>query len=93
MEDYIVVSCPHCKLLNIIYKKEINCAIFRHGVLKNNGNQIGPHTSKEECEKLVENKLIYGCGKPFIIKNKIKSDDKKTNEDDNEYWAEECDYI
>jgi hypothetical protein len=82
MEDYINIQCPHCELYIIIYKNEINCAIFRHGVLKKNGNQIGPHSSKKECENLVKDDLIYGCGKPFKI--------IKTEKD---YKVEICDYI
>jgi hypothetical protein len=82
MEDYISIKCPHCELQIIIYKNEINCAIFRHGVLKNSGIQIGPHSSKEECEDLVMKDLIYGCGKPFKLENNNK-----------EYNPVICDYI
>lgn len=60
-----VVICPHCKDYVLIDK--INCAIFRHGIFKHNGNQINPHTSKDLCDKYVKNNLIYGCGKPFKI--------------------------
>jgi hypothetical protein len=28
---------------------------------------INPHTSKEICEKLIENDEIFGCGKPFRL--------------------------
>ena len=82
MENYIILQCPHCELQIVIYKNEINCGIFRHGVMKDSEMQIGPHSSKVECEKLVAGNLIYGCGKPFRI---IKSN--------NEYKAEICDYI
>lgn len=82
MEDYINIECPHCKLQIVIYKNEINCAIFRHGVLKNSGIQVGPHSSKEECDNLLKNELIYGCGKPFkLVKN------------EKEYNVEMCEYI
>jgi hypothetical protein len=66
-----VLECPHCK--NYIIIEKINCAIFRHGVLKENGQQIDPHSVKELCEYYVNNNLIYGCGKPFkiILKNGI----------------------
>jgi hypothetical protein len=82
MEDYITFQCLHCGLQIVIYKHEINCGIFRHGVMKDSGMQIGPHSSKAECDYLVDNNLIYGCGKPFriIINN-------------NEYKAEICEYI
>ncbi len=52
-------SCPHCGGLIII--EELNCGIFRHGIIRETGEQIPPHSSKEEIEKLV----IFGCGKPF----------------------------
>jgi hypothetical protein len=62
----IIVKCPHCEEEILI--QELNCCIFRHGVLKN-GTQIDPHASKELCEHYINNNLIYGCGKPFIIKD------------------------
>jgi hypothetical protein len=82
MENYITVKCPHCELVILIYRNEINCAIFRHGVLKNSGAQVGPHSSKAECDDLVLRELIYGCGKPF----RLTANDK-------EYMAEICEYI
>jgi hypothetical protein len=79
----IIIRCPSCKNLVIINKKDINCSIFRHGVLKYNNKQIDPHSSKEKCDKLVKEGKIYGCGKPFkLIKNK-----------NNFYSAIKCDYI
>lgn len=77
----IVVICPHCFLCVLIEK--LNCCIFRHGTIKSNGEQIQPHLSKEMCDALFENNLIYGCGKPFqIVKN-----------DKNEFIAIICGYI
>jgi hypothetical protein len=76
----IEVQCPHCNGTIII--EELNCRIFRHAVLKENGNQINPHAPKEECENYIEKDMIYGCGKPFIVVNK-----------DDKYIAEICDYI
>jgi hypothetical protein len=58
-----VIICPHCKEPVLI--EQINCGIFRHGILKNNGLQIDPHASKELCDYFIQNKLIYGCGRPF----------------------------
>lgn len=74
------IICPHCKDCLII--ESINCGIFRHGCLKINLTQINPHLKKEDCDELINNNLIYGCGKPFrlIIIN-------------NEIVAEICDYI
>ena len=74
-----VVSCPHCTQFVII--EQLNCMIFRHGILKTNGKQIDPHSKKELCDYYIQNQLIYGCGKPFRI--------EKTGA---EYTATECDY-
>ncbi len=63
--EYYVIECPHCHDKILINKKELNCKIFRHGVYKDNLKQINPHESKRECDRLFNNNLIYGCGKPF----------------------------
>ena len=63
----IIVLCPHCELNVEI--EEINCGIFRHGVFKANSQQINPHANKQYCDMLIEQNLIYGCGKPFTIVN------------------------
>ena len=75
-------NCPHCNQQIEVQLKELNCRIFRCGILKSNMKQIGPHTKKVECDRLKENNLIYGCSKPFkfITKNGINS-------------IEICDYI
>lgn len=65
--DYIIISCPHCFEEIIIYKNEINCRIFRHGIYKINMMQMNPHENKNECDRLLENNEIYGCGKPFRL--------------------------
>jgi hypothetical protein len=78
----IIITCPHCSNIIIIYKKDINCAIFRHGVFISSLEQIDPHTSKILCEKYIREKKIYGCGKPFIIKK-----------NDINYYTEICAYI
>lgn len=50
--------------------------------MKTNLVQINPHMSKQECDKLKEQDLIYGCGKPFKLIN------------ENSKWITiECDYI
>ena len=66
MTDYHIFSCPNCTGQILVKTDELNCRIFRHGVLKN-GNQISPHASKEECDRLIKNDEIYGCGKPFQV--------------------------
>ena len=47
--------------------KDLNCHIFRHATYKETGEPIPPHAPKEECDRLFDNGLIYGCGKPFRI--------------------------
>lgn len=76
----IVVNCPHCNDPIII--EQLNCKIFRHGILKSNNVQINPHACKKECDNYIKNNLIYGCGKPFRI-----------IENNNEFKAEICEYI
>jgi hypothetical protein len=59
------VECPHCsQTIEII---QLNCRIFRCGVYKTSFKQIDPHLSKSECTRLFDEKLIFGCGKPFRI--------------------------
>lgn len=59
-------TCPHCDGEIVII--EMNCRIFRHAVFKN-GIQLNPHASKEECDRVVKENLVYGCAKPFQIKD------------------------
>ena len=70
MDNHIIIQCPHCKDYIQVFKKEFNCKIFRHGILKSNLKQIDPHLKKAECDRLKNEDLIYGCGKPFqLIEN------------------------
>jgi hypothetical protein len=80
MNKDIVVTCPHCNLHIIIL--ELNCQIFRHGVVISTGEQIDPHTSKTDCDDLVKKQMIYGCGKPFRV-DKVE----------NKHIASICEYI
>lgn len=75
-------SCPHCNMYIQVSKKQFNCKIFRCGIFKKNYKQINPHMKKNKCDYLVENNLIYGCGKPFKIINNDKS-----------FITIKCDYI
>jgi len=70
------IKCPHCD--GDIQILQINCGIFRHGVYKD-GRQLDPHASKELCDQVVKDNLVYGCAKPFKISPGGK--------------AEKCDYI
>ena len=80
--NYIIVSCPSCKNLIQIFKKDFNCKIFRHGIMKSTNLQIDPHLNKTECDRLFKEGLIHGCGKPFKL---IINGEK--------YLTEKCDYI
>jgi hypothetical protein len=81
MSVNIVVQCPHCS--DFIFIDQLNCQIFRHAVLISTGQQINPHSSKQDCDNLVKQQLIYGCSKPFKL--------VKTN--DGIFLAEKCNYI
>ncbi len=74
------VTCPHCE--NLIEIAAINCGIFRHGVFKNNYQQLNPHAPKSICDDVFEKGLIYGCGKPF-----------KVEISDNQLVVTKCEYI
>ena len=79
----IILTCCHCNNIFIVNTKEFNCKILRHGIYKSNYQQINPHLPKNECDRLFNNDLIYGCGKPLqIIVN-----------DNNDYEVIICDYI
>jgi len=67
MSDFYVFTCPHCQGTIIVQQNELNCRIFRHGVYKHSNEQIPPHTPRGECERLVAENLIIGCGGPFRI--------------------------
>ena len=81
--DNYIFQCPNCNHDVIVDKRDINCCIFRHGIFKNNFQQIPPHSSENMCKKYIENDQIYGCGLPFQI-NFIS----ETN-----YEVIKCDYI
>ena len=78
----ILFKCPHCEHYFIMNINELNCRIIRHAVYKNNFRQVNPHLSKQQCDLLVQDDLVYGCCKPV-----------KITQNDNEYSAVECDYI
>jgi hypothetical protein len=64
MYQYIMlVECPHCDVWIEIL--EVNCAIFRCGILKDTGEQINPHLPKKECDDLKKEDKIWGCSRPF----------------------------
>ena len=59
------MNCPHCNIT--IEIEQINCAIFRCGIYKHNGQQISPHLPKEQCDQLKDK--IWVCSKPFKYEN------------------------
>ena len=59
--------CPHCQGSILVLHGELNCRIFRHGVYRATSEPIPPHSIKAECDRLVQENLIEGCGKPFRI--------------------------
>ena len=81
-DDSYIFNCPHCDSLIQVLVDQLACCIFRHAYYKRNYEQINPHSSKVECDKLISNNLIFGCAKPFRI---IK--------DINKPYVEICDYI
>ena len=60
----MLVTCPHCSQL--IWIEEINCKIFRCGIIKETGEQIPSHATRKECDEFLS-KGIYGCSKPFKL--------------------------
>lgn len=84
--DYIIVMCPNCCNYIQILKKDFNCKIFRHGIFIDSNKQIDPHLPKNECDELIKNNKIYGCGKPFKLKEVVE-------EGTVNYCAIKCDYI
>lgn len=63
----ILFTCRHCNEGFIVNEGEFNCRILRHGVFKDTMLQINPHLPREECERLFNEGLIIGCGKPLRI--------------------------
>jgi len=80
MEEKII-TCPNCN--SYLSITELNCGIFRCGIYKKTNQQIDPHLSEENCNILIKNDLIYGCGKPFQI----------IIQDDGTWIVQKCDYI
>jgi len=73
-------ECPWCGGTVEIMNTQINCGIFRHATYKTSGQQIPPHASRDECERLIDQ--VFGCAKPFQISCI-----------DSSLVIKECDYI
>ena len=67
MTTDFIIKCPHCHGQIQISSNQINCKIFRHAVYKHNLEPINPHATQQDCETLVKEEKIYGCGKPFYF--------------------------
>ena len=65
--NFYEFKCHSCNINIIIEHDQLNCRIFRCGIIKSNGESIPPHSSKQVCEYLRNNNLIWGCGSPFKI--------------------------
>jgi hypothetical protein len=81
-DDFYKFRCPHCHINIVAMKNEINCLIFRCGQFKKTGENIPPHMSKIECDRLKLRDLIYGCSKPFRLVRSNKN-----------FKVEPCGYI
>ena len=73
MTDFHLLICPHCAGCIIVHHNELNCRIFRHGVYRDSHQPISPHASKEECDRLLAENLIEGCGKPFRVTDTMEA--------------------
>jgi len=80
--NLLIYPCPHCKLSTTTLVSELACCIFRHGINKQNQQQIPPHESKERCDAFASNPDYVGCCKPYRIDNINGS-----------YKVSICDYI
>ena len=77
----LFVICPHCS--GMVEVLEINCAIFRHGVFADTGQQVPPHCTQEEHLQWVRSGRLIGCGFPFRVRRESTGD----------LVAEPCEYI
>lgn len=79
-----VFNCVHCGEPFVIKERDFNCRILRHGVMRADGRPINPHAPRVECERLVREGLIWGCGKPMRI---------VATAGEGGWQVEACDYI
>jgi len=66
----MIINCPHCDQMILVEK--IKCGIFRCGIYKKTGRQVGSHSKEKYIKKLLKNNKIYGCGNPFKYNKKTK---------------------
>lgn len=98
--DYYIFECPHCNELASVHRLATNCCVFRHGSFFQElphlplvdgkpqympTEPINPHTPKEICDRLVAEKKILGCAKPFRF--------VYVNNGNDGNYVEKCEYI
>jgi hypothetical protein len=69
LDNAFTFNCPHCDNLIQVLGCELACCIFRHAAYTHSLQQINPHTPEQECKRLVKEKLVIGCAKPFKFVN------------------------
>jgi hypothetical protein len=84
---FLLFSCPQCRELVQVETNQLNCGIFRHAVYHDTMQLVDPHLPKEICELLVRENKVFGCCKPFQIKQSISI------QGDPIYALQCCDYI
>ena len=70
-DDIFYFLCPHCGLMIQVPRNEIRCTIFRHANFKKDMSFVPPHASQQECERWLNENLVYGCAKPFKFNGNI----------------------
>ena len=63
------IECPWC--YELIYIEKVKCALFLHAFNTKTNRNMGPHTKRENIEKVRTDNLLKGCGGRFklIMKN------------------------
>ena len=67
LDNILFFECIKCGIGLEVHIKDLNCKIFRCGAYKKNLQPIHHHASKYDCDKLVRDNLIIGCGCAFEI--------------------------
>jgi hypothetical protein len=60
-------ACPHCGGGVVVLESEVNCRIFRHGVMRDGSGGVPPHAPREQCDAMVAGDAVYGCARPFEL--------------------------
>ena len=69
-DGFLHFSCPHCGIDLEVEAAQVNCGIFRCGIVRSTGAQLPPHMSKQDCDALRSEEngaLIWGCARPFRL--------------------------